>query len=87
MQATRETYRMNFELPSRRLSLLIRELRLERAWSQETLAEKAGLHRNFISLIERGKNQPSVDSLFQIAEAFDIAAAEMVERISNHPIE
>jgi transcriptional regulator with XRE-family HTH domain len=73
---------VKLELPSRRLSVLIRELRLERSWSQETLAEKAGLHRNFISLIERGRNQPSVDSLFQIAAAFEMAAAEMVERIS-----
>ncbi|NMG56027.1 helix-turn-helix domain-containing protein [Aromatoleum aromaticum] len=70
-------------LPSQRLAPLIRTLRKAQGLSQEALAERAGLHRNFVSLIERGKNQPTVDTLFRLAEALGVTAVELVERIST----
>jgi transcriptional regulator with XRE-family HTH domain len=73
---------MSEQLPSQRLTALIRTLRKERGLSQETLAERAGLHRNSISLIERGESQPTVDTLFRLANGLGISAVELVERIS-----
>lgn len=73
---------MSEQLPSQRLTALIRTLRKERGLSQETLAERAGLHRNSISLIERGESQPTVDTLFRLADGLGISAVELVERIS-----
>jgi transcriptional regulator with XRE-family HTH domain len=35
----------------------VREARLAKGLSQEGLAEKANLHRNFISLVERGESK------------------------------
>lgn len=77
-----ETRAMSEQLPSQRLAALIRTLRKERGLSQETLAERAGLHRNSISLIERGESQPTVDTLFRLADGLGISAVELVERIS-----
>lgn len=74
---------MSEQLPSQRLTALIRTLRKERGLSQETLAERAGLHRNSISLIERGESQPTVDTLFRLADGLGISAVELVERISS----
>jgi len=70
-------------LPSQRFTVLLRELRKETGLSQEALAERAGLHRNFISLIERGESQPTVDTLFRLADALGVTAVELVARISG----
>lgn len=69
-------------LPSQRLAVLIKTLRKERGLSQESLAERAGLHRNFVSLIERHQSQPTVDTLFRLADALELSAVDLVERIS-----
>lgn len=79
---TADTRAMIDSLPSQRLAVLIRSLRTEQGMSQEELAERAGLHRNFISLIERGKSQPTVDNVFRLANALEISAVELIQRIS-----
>lgn len=73
-------------LPSQRLALLIKALRKQRGISQEALAERAGLHRNFISLLERNVSQPTVDTLFRLADALGVTAVELVSRISEEEI-
>lgn len=40
--------------------------------SQEKLAEFSGLDRTYISLIERGKRKPTVETLVQIAKALKV---------------
>ena len=40
--------------------------------SQEKLAEKSNLHRTYISLLERGLRQPTLDATFKIAKALQI---------------
>lgn len=66
--------------------LAVREARLSAGLSQEALAEKAGLHRNWISLIERGINPPALDSIFLVADALGTSAAVLLgaaERRAN----
>ena len=70
-------------LPSQRFTVLLRELRKETGLSQVALAERAALHRNFISLIERGESQPTGDTLFRLADALGVTAVELVARISG----
>lgn len=50
----------------------IKKYRLEKGLSQEELADKAGLHRTYISLLERKKKNVSVKILEKIASALDI---------------
>lgn len=60
--------------------LAIREARLERKLTQEQLAEVAKLHPNFISLVERGRTQPALDSIFSLAGALEKSPIELMKR-------
>ncbi|MBR0884455.1 MULTISPECIES: helix-turn-helix domain-containing protein [Bradyrhizobium] len=50
----------------------LRRLRRKSSLSQEELADRAGLNRNYIGMIEREENSPTVDALEQISEALGI---------------
>lgn len=60
-----------------KLGSKIRILRNNKKLSQEGLAETADLDRNFISLIENGKANPSIIYLKQIADALDVDINEL----------
>ena len=53
----------------KKLGRRIAELRTKAGLTQEQLAEKAGYSTEFISLVERGKNSPSVAGLERVAKA------------------
>jgi len=57
--------------PMLELQTQILELRLEKGLSQEELAKKAGTKQTVISRVERGANQPSIDTIQKIANALD----------------
>ena len=50
----------------------LREYRMHSGLSQERFAEKAGLHRTYISAIECGKRSISLDNIQKIADALQI---------------
>ena len=50
----------------------VKELRQERELSQEKLAEYVNMSREHISWIERGKNLPTVETLYHLANYFEI---------------
>ncbi len=56
----------------------VREFRQNYAWSQEELAERAGLHRTYISGVERGIRNPTVMVLAKIAKALGVKPAELL---------
>lgn len=60
-----------------KLGSKIRILRNNKKLSQEGLAEMADLDRNFISLIENGKANPSIIYLKQIADALTVDIKEL----------
>ena len=60
------------------LAQKLRVLRVMRGWSQEELAEACGLHRTYISLIERAECNISLDNLEKIADAFGLSLPELL---------
>lgn len=60
---------------------VLRTLRKGKELTQEQLAFEAGVERNFISLIERGINQPTIRVLFKLAIALEISPSEMVRQV------
>lgn len=57
-----------------RLGQNIKAARTERGWSQEELADEAGLHRTYISGVERGVRNPTVTVVEKIAKALGVEA-------------
>jgi transcriptional regulator with XRE-family HTH domain len=55
----------------------LRRLRRERGLSQEELAARAGLNRNYVGMVEREENAATVDVLEQLARALNIDAIEL----------
>jgi transcriptional regulator with XRE-family HTH domain len=56
----------------------LRKRRLQRGWSQEKFAEIAGLHRTYISGIERGIRNPTLTIIAQIADALEVPPATLL---------
>jgi transcriptional regulator with XRE-family HTH domain len=59
------------------LGRTVRRLRVERDMSQEELAERSGLHRNYIGGIERGERNVGVKALFSLARGLEVSTAEL----------
>lgn len=57
----------------------IRVLRQNRGLSQERLAEMAGVHRTYLSSLERGERNVSLDNIYAIARALGVAPAELFD--------
>jgi transcriptional regulator with XRE-family HTH domain len=62
---------------------VIRELREKRGLSQEALSFECGRHRTYVSLIERGKNSPSIQTLWLLAAALQVRPSEIVRRVEK----
>ena len=50
----------------------VRELRKQKGYLQERLADRAGLHRTYIGSIERGEQNVSIDNIEKIAKALQL---------------
>jgi transcriptional regulator with XRE-family HTH domain len=59
----------------------LRELRLDRGWSQETLANLAEIDRTYIPGIESGKRNLSLVVIEKLSNVFDISISEIFENI------
>ena len=60
---------------------LLRKFRKHAKFSQERLAQESGLDRTYISLLERGLRQPSLNSLLKISKALSISSSEIVAAV------
>jgi transcriptional regulator with XRE-family HTH domain len=62
----------------RALGAEIRALRERKGLSQERLADLAGLHRNFIGLIERGQRNPTFLTLIAVSSKLGLTLSALV---------
>lgn len=57
----------------------LKRIRKERSWSQEQLAFETGLHRTYISGIERGARNPTIVILARLAETLRVPVEQLVK--------
>ena len=62
---------------------VLKKYRLEKGLSQERLALESGLDRTYISLLERGKRQPSIKTLFAISAHLKIRPSTLIEKTED----
>lgn len=66
-------------MPSPRVALgmRVRELREALTLSQEAFAHKAGLDRTYVSGVERGRRNPTLDVLYRLADALEVDVRDL----------
>jgi transcriptional regulator with XRE-family HTH domain len=62
---------------------VIREFRKAKQISQEKLASVSKLDRSFISLLECGRKQPSLITIFQLAKALNLSASKILSLVEE----
>jgi len=62
----------------RQLGRNVKKLRLEKGWSQEDLAFESGLHRTYISGIERGARNPTIVVVERVAKTLGVPASDLL---------
>lgn len=62
---------------------MLRSYRKKVGLTQEQLALEAGVERNFVSLIERGVNQPTIRIIFKLALVLRVHPSEMLKAVER----
>jgi transcriptional regulator with XRE-family HTH domain len=62
---------------------VLQQLRGERGLSQEELGFRSGYHRTYISLLERGLKNPSLRTIFELAEALEAGPSQMILSVEH----
>ena len=69
----------------RKFGAQLRRLRRQRGMTQEQLAEISGYHATHIANIERGRNLPSLEAVFRLAQALGVSASELIAAAEEPP--
>jgi len=62
-----------------RLARNVNELRYQRGWSQEELAEHVGVHRTYASDVCRGARNPTITVVEKFATAFGVSTGKLLD--------
>ncbi len=57
----------------------IKKIRAQRGLSQEELADKAGVSRQYLSRLEIGRHDPSLSTLVKLAKALKVMVGKLLE--------
>lgn len=62
-----------------RLGKNVKRLRQDKGWSQEDYADRAGIHRTYVSDIERGARNPTITVVEKLAEPLGIQPGALLD--------
>lgn len=62
-----------------RLATNLRRLRNDKGWSQEDYADRAGIHRTYVSDIERAARNPTITVVEKLAKPFGVKAGSLLD--------
>jgi transcriptional regulator with XRE-family HTH domain len=68
---------------NRAFSVVLRRLRKQKGLSQEQFGFDAGLHRTYVSQLERGLKSPSLLTLHKISNALEIRLTELIKLVEQ----
>lgn len=61
----------------------VRTLRQEQGWTQVEFSERCGFYQTYLSRIENGQANPTLNAIEVIANAFGLTIFELLERVQN----
>jgi transcriptional regulator with XRE-family HTH domain len=61
----------------------VRARRLELGLSQESLAQRAGLHRTYVGSLERGERNVALINILKLGRALDVDAGALISGINS----
>lgn len=62
---------------------VIRRHRIQKGLTQEVLSGFAAIARSHLSMIETGRKQPNLETIWRIAEVLEIKPSELVAEVEN----
>jgi transcriptional regulator with XRE-family HTH domain len=62
-----------------RLAANLRRLRRERGWSQEEFADRADIHRTYVSDLERSARNPTILVVDRLAKALKVKTGSLLD--------
>ncbi len=63
---------------------VVRRLRLEQGFSQESFAHRCGLHRTYVGIIERGEKAVTIVTADKIAQALGMTLADLFSELEGN---
>jgi len=66
-------------MTAKRFGMRLKELRTKREMSQEALAKKIGVSREYVARLEGGHHDPPLSTLERLARALHVRVAELLE--------
>lgn len=71
------------DLVSNHFGRIVKQVREERGWSQEVLADRANLNRSYVGEVERGRAMPSLSTVAKLASALEVSASGLLARCEH----
>jgi len=68
---------------NKKFGAVLKKLRIEKELSQEEFAHNIGLHRTYISQLERGLKSPSLQTLEKISKELGLTLAQLMAYVEN----
>ena len=69
------------QFDKRAVGSTIRQIRVQKGMSQELLSGLAGIARSHLAMIETGKKQPNLETIWKIALALKLRPSELITKI------
>jgi len=83
MSMTIAPTRENFDVVRRQLGANVRRWRGRRGWTQDQLAEQAHISAKFVGEVERGEDNPSLETLWALVCALKIDWTDLLDDAGN----
>ncbi|HEX6161530.1 MAG TPA: helix-turn-helix transcriptional regulator [Thermoanaerobaculia bacterium] len=62
---------------------IVQRLRLQRGWQIQMLARRCDMNANYLGVLEKGGNTPTLRTIFALAEVFGVDAWEIVREVEQ----
>jgi XRE family transcriptional regulator, regulator of sulfur utilization len=66
-----------------RLGKILKRLRTDRGWTLVKTAQRTGMNPTYLGVMENGGNMPTIPTLLELADVFNVQAADIIRELEN----